>query len=209
MSKLKVDTVEVNTANTLQLASNTEVVAENGTARTLTVSGGTTLEGLLTVEAGVSLTGNITAVNTPNLGTSSAKLGTIHATSVTATSGNFDSISIASESVGIVLGHCRLETFGTNFDHGIRAIANSAVGVCVNMQSTTGMSNTKTVNFSPAFNDVNDYRLIYTPRLSDGSSFTPFVGLVSNNATSVTFSRLVTPNPIAGTEVGTLVVLKS
>ncbi|MEE2887518.1 MAG: hypothetical protein VX951_08810 [Planctomycetota bacterium] len=209
MSKLKVDTVEVNTANTLQLGSNTQVVAENGSAKTLTVSGATTLEGLLTIQAGASITGNITAVNTPNLGTSNAKLGTIHATSVTATSGNFDSINISSQNVGIVLGHCLLETYGSGVNRGIRAKAGTAVGVCLNMQSTAGISTIETVNFSSAFGDVNEYRLIYTPRLGipgDGTG-KPFVALKSNDAAGVTFERLVVAN--SGTEVGTLVVLKS
>ena len=208
MSKLKVDTIEVNSANSLQLASNASVIAENGSPRSLTVSGGTTLEGLLTVQGGVSLTGNVAAVSTPNLGTSNAKLGTVHATSIQATAGSFDSLTVSSQTPAVILGSARLKLTSGSGGRRVHVITGTDSGVCLGMDSGTVNSTSLAVPFASPFSDVNDYKAIFTPIVQlSSNSLSPRAGITTFDASQIVIQ--LGASVFNNFEIGTLVVVKS
>ena len=218
MSKLKVDAIEVNTGNALQLESNTTVVSGAGAPRSLTVSGATTLEGQVDVQAAASLQADVSTINTPDIGTSSNPLGSVHATTLNATNANFDAINIQNQSVGLVLGSCRLRVEYSGFNSKVAA-AGVPTGVCVGMDSgLSGNFVDKTLTFSQAFASVDEYRLILTP-LVFRSGFVDFsnnavqnvsvarVGLRSSSATGLVVS--VTTDTNVNRDIGHLLVMKA
>tara|TARA_Y100001937_G_C7122586_1_gene333355 strand:- start:113 stop:760 length:648 start_codon:yes stop_codon:yes gene_type:complete len=215
MSKLKVDAIEVNTGNALQLESNTTVVSGAGAPRSLTVSGATTLEGQVDVQAAASIQADVSTLNTPDIGTSSNPLGSVHATTLNATNANFDAINIQNQSVGLVLGSCRLSvTYNSNLTGSRVQATGVPTGVCVGMDSGFGNNFAqKTLTFSQAFASANEYRLILTPLV-----FTLFqtpvqnesiarVGIVSSSAGGLVV--VVTTDNLVNRDIGHLLVMKA
>tara|TARA_Y100000114_G_scaffold1489_2_gene1235 strand:+ start:1830 stop:2489 length:660 start_codon:yes stop_codon:yes gene_type:complete len=219
MSKLKVDAIEVNTGNALQLESNTTVVSGAGAPRSLTVSGATTLEGQVNVQAAASLQADVSTLNTPDIGTSSNPLGSVHATTLNATNANFDAINIQNQSVGLVLGSCRLRVTYSGFNSKVTATG-VPTGVCVGMDSGfNGSFEEKTLTFSQAFASADEYRLILTPLIFITSLQNPYsdvivqnasiarVGLKSSSATGLVVE--VTTDANVNRDIGHLLVMKA